>query len=158
MTQTPESESVTDFIPFLKNQWLKRQNQNQLLTLFLSWRINNSNARIRISTKEVKVNTQQVLAVSDLTGKPLRLHRPSRFASCLLDWVPDSMADPWIKVSRLSGLPSPKQQTVLLVEREFSYGFFVKKRLPCPLLASLGNWKEGGAQLPRDSERLEERV
>ena len=29
MTQTPESESVTDFIPFLKNQQLKRQNQNQ---------------------------------------------------------------------------------------------------------------------------------
>ena len=44
-------------------------------------------ARIRISTKEVKVNTQQVLAVSDLTGKPLRLHRPSRVISCLMDFV-----------------------------------------------------------------------
>ena len=39
-----------------------------------------------------------------------------------------------------------------------SYGFFVNQRLPCPLLASLGNWKEGGARLPRDSERLEKRV
>ena len=39
-----------------------------------------------------------------------------------------------------------------------SYGFFVNQRLPCPLLASLGNWKEGGARLPRDLERLEERV
>ena len=58
---------VTDFIPFLKDQWL--------------------NARIRISTKEVKVNTQQVLAVSALTGKPLRLHRPIRVASCLPDFV-----------------------------------------------------------------------
>ena len=52
------------------------------------------NARIIFSTKLFKVNNQQVLAVSDLTGKPLRLHRPSRFASCLPDWVPDSMADP----------------------------------------------------------------
>ena len=47
---------------------------------------------------------------------------------------------------------------VLLGEREVSYGFFANKRLPCPLLASLGNWKEGGARLPQDSERLEERV
>ena len=44
-------------------------------------------ARIRISTREVKVNTQQVLAVSDRTGKPLRLHRPIRVASCLPDFV-----------------------------------------------------------------------
>ena len=39
-----------------------------------------------------------------------------------------------------------------------SYGFFVNQLLLCPLLAFLGNWKEGGARLPRDSERLEERV
>ena len=99
-------------------------------------------AIIRISTIEVKANTQQVLAVSDLTGKPLWLHIPSWVASCLPDWVPGSMSDPWVKVSRLSGLPSPKQQTVLLGEIEVSYGFFVNKRLTCPLLASLGNWKK----------------
>ena len=64
------------------------------LTLVLSWRIDDSNARIRISTIEVKANTQQVLAVSALTGNPLQLHRPSRVTSCLLDWVPDSMVDP----------------------------------------------------------------
>ena len=103
-------------------QWLVLEAR---LTLFLSWRIDDSNARIRISTIEVKANTQQVLAVSALTGKPLRLHRPSRVTSCLSDWVPDSMVDPWIKFSRLSSLPSPKQQTVLLGEREVSYGFFV---------------------------------
>ena len=44
-------------------------------------------ARIRISTKEVKVNTQQVLAVSALTGKPLQLHIPIQVASCLPDFV-----------------------------------------------------------------------
>ena len=44
-------------------------------------------ARIRISTKEFNMNTQQVLAVSALTGKPLRLHRPSRVASCLPEFV-----------------------------------------------------------------------
>ena len=51
-------------------------------------------ARIRISTIEVNTNTQQVLAVSDRTGKPLQLHRPSGVISCLPDWVPDSMVDP----------------------------------------------------------------
>ena len=52
------------------------------------------NARIRFSTKEFKVNTQQVLSVSALTVKLLRPHRPSRVASCLPDWVPESMAAP----------------------------------------------------------------
>ena len=72
--------------------------------------------------------------------------------------APDSMVDPWVKVSRLSGLPSPKQQTVLLGECKVHYIFFVNKCFLCPLLASLGNWKEGGARFPRESERLEERV
>ena len=77
---------------WIYNEVMKFCNNTQnlltlLLTLFLSWRINDSNARIRISTKEVKVNTQQVLAGSALTGKPLRLHRPSRVASCLTDFV-----------------------------------------------------------------------
>ena len=69
--------------------------------------------------------------------------------------VPDSMADPRVKVRRLSSLSSPKHQTVLLGKRKGSYVFFVNKRLPCPLLASLGNWIEGGARLPEDLERLE---
>ena len=58
--------------------------------------------RIIISTKEVKVNTQQVLAVSDLTGKPLLIHRPSRVASYLPDFVyrtvwliPESRLEDW---------------------------------------------------------------
>ena len=46
--------------------------------------------------------------------------------------IPDSMADPWVKVSILSSLPSPKQQTVLLGKRKGSYVFFVNKRFPCP--------------------------
>ena len=75
---------VTDFIPFLNNQRLKRQNQNQLLTLFLSWRINDSNARIRISTEELKVNTQQVLAVSDRTEK----HLATRLGLCSRSGLP----------------------------------------------------------------------
>ena len=72
---------VTDFIPFLKDRWLKRQNQNP--------------------HEEVKVNTQQVLAVSARTGKPLRLHRPSRVASCLPDFIYRTV---WlIPESRLAG-------------------------------------------------------
>ena len=55
-------------------------------------------------------------------------------------------------------MPSPKQQTVLLDEHHGYFVFFVNKRFPYPLLASLGNWKEGGVRLPRDFERLEERV
>ena len=51
-----------------------------------------------------------------------------------------------------------KQRTVLLDERKGFFVFFINKRFPCPLLASLGNWKEGGARLPQDLERLEERV
>ena len=58
-------------------------------------------SRIRISTGEVKVNTQQVLAVSALTEKPLRLHRPSRVASCLPYFVYRTV---WlIPESRLAG-------------------------------------------------------
>ena len=85
---------------------MKFQNDTQnwltlLLTLFLSWRINNSNTRIRIRTKEVKVNTQQVLAVSARTGKPLQLHKPSLVTSCLPDFVYRTV---WlIHESRLAG-------------------------------------------------------
>ena len=78
-----------------------------LLNLFLSWRINDSNAIIRISKKEFKVNTHQVLAVSALTGKPLQLHRPSQVASCLPDFVyrtvwliPESRLADWVKCPR----------------------------------------------------------
>ena len=92
------------------------------------------NARIGFSTKEFEVNTQQVLAVLALMGKPLLLQRPSRFASCLPNWVPDSMADPWIKVSRLSWMPSTKQQTVLLDEHKGSFIFLVFQHSSSPLL------------------------
>ena len=44
-------------------------------------------ARIRISTIEVTANTQQVLVILSQTGKPLRLHRPSRVTSCLTDFL-----------------------------------------------------------------------
>ena len=55
-------------------------------------------------------------------------------------------------------MPSPKQQTVLLDEHKGLFVVFVNKRFPCPLLASLVNWKEGGARLPRDFKPIEERV
>ena len=56
-------------------------------------------------------------------------------------------------------MPLPKQQTVLLDEQKGLFLFFlVFRRFTFPLLASLGNWKEGGARLPREFERLEERV
>ena len=98
---------LTNLIPFLNNQRLKRPNQNQLLSLFLSWRINDEKSRIRFSTKEFKVKTHQVLAVSALTGKPLQLHRPSRVASCMQDFVyrivwliPESRLSDWVVYPR----------------------------------------------------------
>ena len=47
------------------------------------------------------------------------------------------MADPWVKVSSLSGLPTPKQQTVPLGKRKGSYVFFVFQRSLSPLLCFL---------------------
>ena len=85
---------VTDFIPLLKDQWLKCQNQNQHER---SQGKHTAGARCFSSNGKPTVTTQT---------KPGR-----QFSAGLC--VPDSMADPWVKVSRLSGLPSPKQQTVL---------------------------------------------
>ena len=92
------------------------------------------NARIGFSTKEFEVNNQQVLAASAQTGKQLRLHRPIRFASWMPDWLPDSMAYTWIKVNRLSWMPSPKQQTVLLDEHKGLFVFLIFQRSSSPLL------------------------
>ena len=41
------------------------------------------NVKIRFKTEEFEVNAHQVLAASAQTGKQLRLHRPSRFASLI---------------------------------------------------------------------------
>ena len=101
MTQTIESESVTDFIHFLKNQQLKHQNQNHHER---SQGEHPAGARWFSSNAQTTETTQT---------------KPGRQLSAGL-CVPDSMADPWVKVSRLSGLPSPKQQTVLLGERKGS--------------------------------------
>ena len=91
-------------------------------------------ARIGFSTKEFMVNTQQVLAALAQTGNQLRLHRTSRFASWMPDWLPYSMAETWIKVNRLSWMPSPKQQTVLLDEHKGLFIFLVFRRSLSPLL------------------------
>ena len=94
-----------------------------------------NNARIGFRTKEFEVNTQQVLAASAQTGKQLLLHRPSRFASLMPDWLPDSMADTGNKVSRLSWMPSPKQQAVILDEQKGLFSFFlVFRHFSSPLL------------------------
>ena len=114
--------------------WVFKLGSVFMSDLYPSWRINDSNAIIRISTIEVKANTQQVLSVSALTGKLLRLHIPNRVTSCLPDWLPDSMVDPWIKVIRLSGLPPPKQQTVLLDEHKGFFVFLVFRCSSSPLL------------------------
>ena len=94
------------------------------------------NVRRRGRQREPCVHPKGPFAVSDQAGKPLRLHRPSRFTSWLPDWLPDSMADTWIKVSRLSLIPSPKQQTVLLDEQKglFVFVFLVFRRSSSPLL------------------------
>ena len=127
---------VTDLILFLKYQWLKRQNQNQHKIIQGE---HPASARCFSSNEQTTATTHT---------------KPGRQFSVGL-CIPDIIADPWVKVSRLSGLPSPKQQTVILGKRKGFFVFFVNKRFPCPLLASLGNWIEGGDRLPRDLERLE---
>ena len=106
---------VTDFIPFLKDWWLKRQNQNQHER---SQGEHPAGARCFSSNRQTAATTHT---------------KPGRQLSAGL-CVPDSMADSWVKVSRLSGLPSPKQQTVLLGESKGSYVFFVFQRSLSPLL------------------------
>ena len=109
---------VTDFIPFLKDQWLKHQIQNKHKR---SLGKHPAGARCFSSNGQNTATTQT---------------KPGRQLSARL-CVPDSMADPWVKVSRLSGLPSPKHQTVLLGERKGSYVFFVNQRSLSPLLCFL---------------------
>ena len=75
--------------------------------------------------KNFEVNIQQVLAVSAQTGKQLRQHRPSWFASLMPDWLPDSVADTGNKVNILSWIPYPKQQTILLDEQKGLISFFL---------------------------------
>ena len=130
-----------------------------LLTLFLSWRINDEKCQNQIQHERIQGEHPVGALWFSSNGQTTAdtQNKPGRQLSAGL-CIPDSMADPWVKVNRLNGRTSPKQQTVLLGERKVSYVFFVNKRLPCPLLASLGNRKEGGAQLPRYSERLEEHV
>ena len=86
-TQTPESESVTVFIPFLKNQRLKRQNQNQH---------ERSQGEHPEGDRWFSSNGQTTATTQTNPGRQLSA------GLC----IPDSMADPWFKVSRLSGLPS----------------------------------------------------
>ena len=108
----------TDFIPFLKDRWLKHQNQNQHER---SQGEHPAGTRWFISNGKTTATTQT---------------KPGCQLSAGL-CIPHSMAYPWVKVSRLSGLPSPEQQTVLLVERKGSYFFFVFQRSLSPLLCFL---------------------
>ena len=75
MTQTPESESVTVFILFLKNQRLKRQNQNQHKSIQVE---NPADARWFSSNGQTTATTQT---------------KPGRQLSAGL-CIPESMADP----------------------------------------------------------------
>ena len=109
---------VTDFIPFLKNQRLKHQNQNQHER---SQGEHPAGARWFSLKRQTTVTTQTKPGCQLSTGL------------C----IPDSMADPWFKVSRFSGLPSPKHQTVLLGEYKGSNVFFVNSCYLSPLLCFL---------------------
>ena len=106
---------VTNFIPFLKNQRLKRQNQNQH---------ERSQGERPAGACWLSSNEQTTATTQTNPGR--------QFSAGLC--IPDSMADPWVNVSRLSGLPLPKKQTVLLGERKGSYVFFVNHRSLSPLL------------------------
>ena len=138
---------LTNLIPFLNNQRLKRPNKNQLLSLFPSGIINDEKSRIRFSTKEFKVKTEQVIAVSALTGKPLRLHRPSQVASCLQDFVcrtvwliPESSLADWVEcplrnskrsfwLNAKGYLSSLSSDVLRLLFCVFSTGFFLMRNL-----------------------------
>ena len=111
---------VTDFIPFLKDQWLKRHNQNQH---------KRSQGEHPAGACCFSSNGQNTATTQTKPGRQLSAGR------C----IPYSMADPWVKVSRLSGLPSPKQQTFLFGERKGSCVFFVNRRSLSPLLC-IFNW------------------
>ena len=111
---------VTDFIPFLKDQWLKCQDHNQNKI---------SQGEHPAGACYFSSNRQTTATTHTKTGRQLSA------GLC----VPDSMANPWVEISRLSGLPSPKQQTVLLGERKGSYVFFVNQRYLSPLLCVF-NW------------------
>ena len=111
---------VTDLIPFLKNQWLKRQNQNQH---------ERSQGEHQAGACWFSSNGQTTATTQTNPGRQLAA------GIC----IPDSMADPWVKVSRLSGLPSLKQQTFLLGERKWFYVFFAFQSSSSPLLCVF-NW------------------
>ena len=111
---------VTDFITFLKDQWLKLQNQNQNER---SQGEHPAGARWFNSNGQTTATTQTKPGCQLSAGLRIR----------------DSMADPWVKVSRLSGLTSTKQQTVLLGEQIGFYVFFVFQRSLSPLLCVF-NW------------------
>ena len=111
---------VTDFITFLKDQWLKRQNQNQH---------ERSQGEHPAGDHCFSSNGQTTATTHTKPG------RQSSAGLC----IPDSMADLWVKVSRLSGLPLPKQQTVLLGKSKGSYVFYVNQRSLSPLLCFF-NW------------------
>ena len=134
-----------------KQNWL-----TLLLTLFLSWRINDEKRQNQIQHKRIQGEHPAGSRWFSSNGQTnaTTQTKPGLQLSARL-CIPDSMDNPWVKVSRLSGTPLPKQQTVLLDERKWFFVFIVNKRFPCPLLASLSNWIEGGAWLPRDLERLE---
>ena len=107
-----------------------------LLTLFLSWRINdkkcqNQNQHERIqgehtaSARCLSSNWQTTVTTQT---------KPGRQLSAGL-FIQDSMADPWFKVSRLIGMPSTKQQKVLLGEHKGFFVFLVFRRSSYPLLS-----------------------
>ena len=106
---------VTDLIPFLKNQLLKRQNQNKHERIYCE---HPSGARWFSSNEQTNATTQT------------KLGRQLSAGLCILD----SMTDPQVKVSRLSGLRSPKQQMVLLGKCKGFFVIFIIQRYLSPLL------------------------
>ena len=131
---------VTNLIPLLKNLRLKRPNQNQLLSLFLSWRNNNEKRQNQIQHKRIQGEHPAGAHCFRSNGQTIATThtKPGSQLSARL-CIPDSMADPWVKVIRLSGMPSPKQQTVLLGERKGFFVFLVFRRSLSPLLC-IFNW------------------
>ena len=106
-----------------------------LLTLFLSWRINDKKIQNQIQRKIIQ-GEHPAGACCFISNRKTTATTQTKLG-CQLSAgisISDSIADPWVKVSIFSGMPSPKQQTVLLDDHKEFVVFLVFRRSLSPLL------------------------
>ena len=100
-----------------------------------TWRINDKKRQNQIQHERIQGEHpagDRCLSSNGKTTATTHTNPGRQFSAGLC--IPDSMADPWVKVRRLSGMPSPKQQTVLLDEHKEFFVFLVFRCSLSPLL------------------------